>query len=56
MDILVTIVFEVCQVLRGQLAAISVTSVNQLHGSLQIPLKRHCEAYTDWLKFVPAVI
>ena len=42
------------QDLRGQLGAISVTSINQLYTSLQIPLVRHSGAFTDWLKFVPA--
>ena len=30
----------------------SVISINQSYASLQIPLVRHCEAFTDWLKFV----
>ena len=45
----------ICQDLRGQLAAASVTSINQSYDSLQIPLVRHSGAFTDWLKFVTAV-
>ena len=44
---IITYIFS--QDLRGQLAAISVTSINQWHASnsLQIPLVRHNEAFTD---------
>ena len=33
----------------------SVISINQSYAFLQIPLVRHSGAFTDWLKFVPAV-
>ena len=52
---LVIIICIFCQDLLGQLAAISINSINQSYASLQIPLVRHSEAFTDWLRFVPAV-
>ena len=52
---LVIIIFIFCRDLRGQLVANRVTSINQWHASLHIPLVRHNGAFTDWLKFVPAV-
>ena len=33
-----------------------LTSINQWYASLHIPLVGHSGAFTDWLKFVPAVI
>ena len=36
-NILLVIIFIFCQDLRGQLAAISVTSINQWHAFLHIP-------------------
>ena len=54
-NILVIIIFIFGQDLRGIFAGISVASINQWYASLQIPLVRHRGAFTDWLKFVPAV-
>ena len=50
MNTLGIIIFIFYQDLRRQLDAISATSINQWHASLQIPLVRHSGTSTDWLK------